>query len=77
MKQSYDVVIIGGGVVGSAIARELSRYKLRIAVLEKESDVCTQTSGRNTGMLHAGFLYKTGSPASSFNPLVIPVAKEP
>ena len=61
MQQSYDVVIIGGGVVGSAIARELSRYKLRIAVLEKESDVCTQSSGRNTGMLHAGFLYKTGS----------------
>ena len=61
MQQSYDVVIIGGGVVGSAIARELSRSKLRIAVLEKESDVCTQTSGRNTGMLHAGFLYKTGS----------------
>ena len=61
MQQSYDVVVIGGGVVGSAIARELSRYMLRVAVLEKESDVCTQTSGRNTGMLHAGFLYKTGS----------------
>lgn len=45
MQQSYDVVIIGGGVVGSAIARELSRYKLRIAVLEKESDVCTQEPG--------------------------------
>lgn len=48
-------------MVGGAIARELSRYRLRIAVLEKESDVCTQTSGRNTGMLHAGFLYKAGS----------------
>lgn len=58
--ESFDVTVIGGGVVGSAIARELSRYKLRIAVLEAESDVCTQTSGRNTGMLHAGFLYKTG-----------------
>lgn len=57
----YDVVIIGGGVVGSAIARELSRYWLSVAVLERESDVCTQTSGRNTGMLHAGFLYRTGS----------------
>lgn len=55
------MIIIGGGVVGSAVARELSRFRLRIAVLEKESDVCTQTSGRNTGMLHAGFLYKTGS----------------
>lgn len=59
--QSYDIVIIGGGVIGSAIARELSRYQLSVAVLEKESDVCTHTSGRNTGMLHAGFLYKTGS----------------
>ena len=59
--QSYDVIIIGGGVVGSAVARELTRYQLSIAVLEKESDVCCQTSGRNTGMLHAGFLYKTGS----------------
>ena len=59
--QNYDVVVIGGGVVGSAVARELTRYRLSVAVLEKESDVCTQTSGRNTGMLHAGFLYKTGS----------------
>ena len=62
MQQSYDVVIIGGGVVGSAIARELSRYKLRIAVLEKESDVCTQTSGRNTGRLPQGHLRRGGQP---------------
>lgn len=59
--QRYDIIIIGGGVIGSAIGRELTRYQLSVAVLEKESDVCTQTSGRNTGMLHAGFLYKTGS----------------
>ena len=59
--QIQDVVIIGGGVVGSAVARELSRFNLKIAVLEKESDVCTATSGRNTGMLHAGFLYLPGS----------------
>ena len=59
--QNYDVIVIGGGVVGSAVARELSRYRLKIGVLEKGSDVCTATSGRNTGMLHAGFLYKTGS----------------
>ena len=57
----YDICIIGGGVIGSAIARELSRYRLSIAVLERESDVCTQTSGRCTGMLHAGFLYAPGS----------------
>lgn len=57
----YDILIIGGGVIGSAVARELSRYQLSIGVVDKASDVCTQTSGRNTGMLHAGFLYKTGS----------------
>ena len=59
--QNYDIIIIGGGVVGSAVARELTRFRLSVAVLEREGDVCTQTSGRNTGMLHAGFLYKPGS----------------
>ncbi len=59
--QSYDVIVVGGGVIGSAVARELTRYRLSVAVLEKESDVCTQTSGRNTGMLHAGFLYRVCS----------------
>lgn len=58
---NYDVVVIGAGVVGSAVARELSRYKLSIGVLEKELDVACGNSGRNTGMLHAGFTYKPGS----------------
>ena len=51
---NFDVIIIGGGVVGSAVARELSRYQLRIGVLEKELDVCNGTSGHNTGLLHSG-----------------------
>ncbi len=59
--QQYDVIIIGGGVVGSAIARELSRYQLAIAVLEKNHDVCFETSGRNSAVLHGGFAYDTGS----------------
>ena len=59
--ENYDVLVIGAGVVGSATARELSRYRLRIAVLEKELDVGCGNSSRNTGMLHAGFTYKTGS----------------
>ena len=61
MEQLYDAAIIGGGVVGSAIARELSRYRLTIAVLEKNLDVCGETSGRNSGVVHGGFAYDTGS----------------
>jgi len=46
MSALYDVAIIGGGVVGSAAARELSRYNLRICVLEREQDVVNGVSGR-------------------------------
>lgn len=61
MSSNFDVIIIGGGVVGSAIARELSRFSLKIGVLEKELDVCNNTSGRNTGLIHTGILYPKGS----------------
>ena len=59
--KSFDVAVIGAGVVGCAVARELSRYQLSIGVLEKELDVACGNSSRNTGMLHAGFTYKPGS----------------
>ncbi len=58
MSAKIDVAIIGGGVVGSAVARELSRFRLNICVLEKELDVCNGVSGRNTGLLHSGILNK-------------------
>ncbi|MBQ0001742.1 MAG: NAD(P)/FAD-dependent oxidoreductase [Clostridiales bacterium] len=61
MKELYDVIVIGGGVVGSAIAREFTRYKLKVAVLEKNEDVCYETSGRNSGVIHGGFAYDTGT----------------
>ena len=61
MDTLFDVIIIGAGVVGSALARELSRYELRIGVLEKNLDVCFETSGRNTGVCHGGFAYDPGS----------------
>jgi len=61
MKQLYDVLIIGGGMIGSAIAREMSRYRLKIGVLEKNLDVCYETSGRNSAVVHGGFAYDEGS----------------
>jgi glycerol-3-phosphate dehydrogenase len=51
----YDVAIIGAGVTGSAIARELSRYRARICVIEREEDVCCGTSKANSAIVHAGF----------------------
>lgn len=61
MQKQYDVAIIGAGVVGSAIARELCRYRLRIAVLEKNLDVCCEASGRNSAVVHGGFANPIGS----------------
>ncbi len=57
----YDCLIIGAGVVGNAIARELSRYRLSVAVLEKELDVGMGTSSRNSGVLHSGIHYTPGT----------------
>ena len=49
-----DVLIIGGGVIGCAIARELSKNALDILLLDKESDVAMHASSRNDGMIHPG-----------------------
>ena len=62
----FDIVIIGGGVVGCAIARELSKYKVNVAVLEKEDDVGWGISCRNSGVVHAGFNNKPGTLMAKF-----------
>ncbi|MFO8017031.1 MAG: NAD(P)/FAD-dependent oxidoreductase [Promethearchaeia archaeon] len=51
----YDVLIIGGGVTGCTIARTLSKYDLKIALLEKEADVASGTTKANSGVIHAGY----------------------
>ena len=53
-----DVVIIGGGVIGLSIARELSKYGLEIIVLEKNERAGDVTSSRNSGVIHAGIYYR-------------------
>ena len=63
----YDVVIIGAGVSGSASARELSRYKLNVCVVEKEEDVCCGTSKANSAIVHAGFDAEAGSLMAKLN----------
>ena len=62
----YDVAIIGAGVVGSAIARELSKYQVKACVLEREEDVCAGTSKANSAIIHAGFDAKPGSLKARF-----------
>ncbi|MFH1460264.1 MAG: NAD(P)/FAD-dependent oxidoreductase [Candidatus Omnitrophota bacterium] len=52
--KKYDVIIIGGGVVGSAIARELAHYRLKIAILEKEAELAFGISKSNSGIIHPG-----------------------
>ncbi len=52
---SYDVIIVGAGVVGGMLARELSRYRLSVCLLEKENDVATGASKANSGIVHGGY----------------------
>lgn len=57
----YDVIIIGAGVSGAAVARELSRYRVKACVLEKEEDVCCGTSKANSAIIHAGYDAEPGT----------------
>ncbi len=63
----YNIAIIGAGVTGCAIARELSRYKAKICVVEKEEDVCCGTSKSNSAIVHAGFDAAAGSLMAKLN----------
>lgn len=58
---TYDVVLIGGGVVGTAILRALSFYQLKLLLIEKQPDVCEGTSKANSGIVHTGFDAKPGT----------------
>lgn len=61
MSEKSKVLVIGAGVVGCAIARELAKYKIETMLLEKENDVCSGVSKGNSGVLHTGLYYPKGS----------------
>lgn len=62
-----DVIIIGGGVVGCSVARELSRYDADILLLERGNDVSVGTSKANSGIVHGGYDAKPGTLKAKFN----------
>jgi glycerol-3-phosphate dehydrogenase len=62
----YDICIIGGGIIGCSIARELSKYNLKICLLEKNEDISDETTKANSGIVHGGYAEKYGSIKSQF-----------
>ncbi len=63
----YDVAIIGAGVIGASIFRELTKYNLKVVVLEKEKDVSMGTSKANSAIIHAGYDPKVGTLMAKYN----------
>ena len=63
----FDVAIIGAGVVGGMIAKELAKYDLSICIIEKENDVAMGASKANSGIVHAGFDAKVGTLKAKLN----------
>lgn len=69
----YDVAIAGAGVIGAMVARELSRYQLRVCVLEKGNDVASGASKANSGIIHGGFDPEPGTLKAELNVAGVPL----
>jgi len=65
--QDFDVVVIGAGIVGALVARQLSRYALRVLLLDRDCDIGMGASAANSAILHAGFDPKPGSLKAQLN----------
>ncbi|EPZ58767.1 pyridine nucleotide-disulfide oxidoreductase family protein [[Clostridium] sordellii ATCC 9714] len=63
----YDIAIIGAGISGSSIARELSKYNLKTVVIEKGVEVCQGTTKSNSAIVHGGYDAKVGSLKAKLN----------
>lgn len=66
-RKKVDVLIIGGGITGTAIARALSKWDMTVLLVEKEDDLAMHASSRNDGMVHTGIEAKPGSLRSKYN----------
>ncbi|MCI6152696.1 MAG: NAD(P)/FAD-dependent oxidoreductase [Fusobacterium perfoetens] len=64
-----DVIVIGAGVMGAAVSRELSKYNLKVMVLDKENDVSNGTTKANSAIVHAGYDAKEGTLMAKYNVL--------
>ncbi|NVM31794.1 MAG: NAD(P)/FAD-dependent oxidoreductase [Candidatus Helarchaeota archaeon] len=65
--EKFDCCVIGAGVIGCAIARQLAQFQLRTIVVEKGADVCSGTSKANSGIVHAGYAAKPKTLKAKFN----------
>ena len=65
----FDVVVIGAGIMGAAVSRELSKYELKVLLLDKENDVSCGTTKANSAIVHAGYDAKEGSLMAKYNVL--------
>ena len=63
----YDITVIGAGITGTFIARELSRYKLSVLLVDKENDIANGTTKANSAIVHAGFDAMEGTLKARFN----------
>ena len=63
----YDAVVIGGGVIGSAIVRYLSLYDMKTLLVEKEEDISSGTTKANSGIVHAGYDPEPGTLKAKLN----------
>ena len=68
-KQIYDVLIVGAGVTGTMIARELSKYKLDVLIIDKSNDAGNATSSANSAIIHSGYDPEPGTLKAKFNVL--------
>lgn len=64
---AYDVAIIGAGIIGCSLARELSRYDKKVALIEKENDVAMGTTRANSAIIHAGYDPEPGTLMAKYN----------